>query len=70
MLDNGATTMWEYWDKAGETFNSNLSAGRFAVWDSQNHCMMGGGLTTWLYQGLGGITCVKGGIKKLNLDQV
>lgn len=65
MLDNGATTMWEYWDKAGETFNSNLSAGRFAVWDSQNHCMMGGGLTTWLYQGLGGITCVKGGYKEI-----
>ena len=54
MIDNGATTMWEYWDKAGETFNSNLTPGN-AVWDSQNHCMMGGGLTTWMFEGLGGI---------------
>ena len=26
-----------------------------ACWDSQNHCMFGGGLTSWMFQGLGGI---------------
>lgn len=55
MLDNGATTLWEYWDKPGETFNSNNPPGENR-WDSQNHAMMGGGLGTWAYKGLGGIT--------------
>ena len=57
MLDNGATTLWEYWDRAYEGFNS-LGANGIntpAVWDSLNHCMMGGGLTTWMFEGLGGI---------------
>ncbi|MCI8497063.1 MAG: hypothetical protein HFE85_02270, partial [Clostridiales bacterium] len=49
MLDNGATTMWEHWDKPGE------SSGQNAEYDSLNHCMFGGGLTTWMFEGLGGI---------------
>ena len=65
MLDNGATTMWEYWDKAGGTFNSNLSPDRFAGWDSQNHCMMGGGLVNWIFEGLGGIVNYKEGYKEI-----
>jgi hypothetical protein len=57
MLDNGATTLWEYWDRAYEGFNSLGANGvnTPAVWDSLNHCMMGGGLTTWMFEGLGGI---------------
>ena len=36
MIDNGATSLWEYWDVAGKNFNSN--AGEFlAYFDSQNH---------------------------------
>ncbi len=55
MLENGATTLWEYWDKAGETFNSHLNDD-VGSYDSQNHAMMGGGLGAWVFQGLGGIT--------------
>ena len=65
MIDNGATTLWEYWDKAGETFNSNLTPGN-AVWDSQNHCMMGGGPAVWMFNGLGGITATSGGYRTIN----
>lgn len=54
MLDNGATTLWEYWDKVGETFNSHLTDD-VGAYDSQNHTMMGGGLVTRMYNDLGGI---------------
>ncbi len=64
MIDNGATTLWEYWDKAGETFNSNLTPGN-AVWDSQNHAMMGGGPATWMFKGLGGITATGAGYDEI-----
>ncbi|MBC5786704.1 family 78 glycoside hydrolase catalytic domain [Clostridium facile] len=64
MLDNGATTLWEYWDKAGETFNSNNPPGENR-WDSQNHAMMGGGLGAWVYEGLGGITATGAGYEEI-----
>ena len=54
MLDNGATTMWELWDKAGESFHANVSSVP-GEWESQNHCMFGGGVTSWIFEGLGGI---------------
>jgi hypothetical protein len=53
-LDHGATTLWEFWDVAGETFHSNISPVT-GVWDSQNHVMFGGGLAAWMFEGLGGI---------------
>ncbi len=54
MIDNGATSLWEYWDTAGNNFNSN--AGDFlAYFDSQNHVMLGGGPACWMFEGLGGI---------------
>ena len=55
MIDNGATTLWEYWDKAGETFGSN-SGDVVSYFDSQNHVMFGGGPATWMLEGLGGVT--------------
>jgi len=54
MLDNGATTMWELWDKVGESFHANVSD-VVGEWESQNHCMFGGGVTSWMYEGLAGI---------------
>lgn len=54
-LDSGATTFLEHWDVAGETFFSNNTP-ILAQLDSQNHVMFGGGLATWMYEGLGGIT--------------
>ena len=54
-LDNGATTFLEHWDVAGETFFSHNTP-ILAQLDSQNHVMFGGGLATWMYEGLGGIT--------------
>lgn len=65
MLDHGATTLWEYWDKAGETFNSQLRS--YAVFDSQNHCMLGGGVTSWMFQGLAGIRAKKAGYQEVEL---
>ncbi len=56
LIDNGATTLWEFWDKAGETFHSNLSGRPVAYYDSQNHVMFGGGPAVWMFEGLGGIT--------------
>ena len=56
LIDNGATTLWEFWDKAGETFHSHLEGQPTAFWDSQNHVMFGGGPATWMFEGLGGIT--------------
>lgn len=56
MLDNGATTLWEYWDKAGETFSSHAGGQIESYFDSQNHVMHGGGLATWMLEGLGGVT--------------
>ena len=56
MIDNGATTLWEYWDKAGETFSSNAGGEIVSYFDSQNHVMHGGGLATWMLEGLGGMT--------------
>lgn len=54
MIDNGATSLWEYWDVAGKNFNSTL--GDFlAYFDSQNHVMLGGGPACWMFEGLGGI---------------
>ena len=54
-LDSGATTFLEHWDVAGETFFSHNTP-ILAQLDSQNHVMFGGGLATWMYEGLGGIT--------------
>lgn len=54
-LDSGATTFLEHWDVAGETFFSHNTP-TLAQLDSQNHVMFGGGLATWMYEGLGGIT--------------
>ena len=56
LIDNGATTLWEFWDKAGETFHSHLEGQPVGFWDSQNHVMFGGGPATWMFEGLGGIT--------------
>jgi hypothetical protein len=56
LIDNGATTLWEFWDKAGETFHSHLEGQPTAFWDSQNHVMFGGGPAVWMFEGLGGIT--------------
>ena len=56
MIDNGATTLWEYWDKAGETFSSHAGGQIVSYFDSQNHVMHGGGLATWMLEGLGGMT--------------
>ena len=64
MIDNGATTLWEYWDKAGETFNSHLTPD-VGAYDSQNHAMMGGGPATWMFHGLGGITATSAGYKEI-----
>lgn len=64
MLDNGATTLWEYWDKPGETFNSNNPPGDNR-WDSQNHAMMGGGPGAWVYQGLAGIRSTAAGYSEI-----
>ena len=66
MIDNGATTLWEYWDKAGEAFNSNLSPGD-AYWDSQNHVMLGGGAAVWMLKGLGGINNTGAGFSTVTL---
>jgi len=65
MLDNGATTLWEYWDVFGETFNSKLEPKNVGQWDSQNHAMMGGGLGTWVFKGLGGITQTKAAYQEI-----
>jgi len=67
MLDHGATTLWEYWDVAGSTFNSNLTEGKPAIWDSQNHCMLGGGLTNWLFGGIGGIEPISAAYRSIKL---
>ena len=56
LIDNGATTLWEFWDKAGETFHSHLEGQPVGFWDSQNHVMFGGGPAVWMFEGLGGIT--------------
>ena len=56
LIDNGATTLWEFWDKAGETFHSHIEGQPIGFWDSQNHVMFGGGPATWMFEGLGGIT--------------
>lgn len=66
MIDHGATTLWEYWDKAGEAFNSNLSPGA-AYWDSQNHVMLGGGAAVWMLKGLGGINNTGAGYRTVTL---
>ena len=66
MIDHGATTLWEYWDKAGEAFNSNLSPGA-AYWDSQNHVMLGGGAAVWMLKGLGGINNTGAGYSTVTL---
>ena len=55
MLDNGATTLWEHWEKPGETPHSHIDS-IVGHWDSQIHVMFGGGMATWMYEGLGGIT--------------
>ncbi|WP_270739386.1 family 78 glycoside hydrolase catalytic domain [Massilioclostridium coli] len=65
MIDNGATTLWEYWDKFGETFNSNLTPNDVGAYDSQNHAMMGGGPATWMFKGLGGITETEAGYEEI-----
>lgn len=65
MIDNGATTLWEYWDKAGETFSSNAGGQIVSYFDSQNHVMHGGGLATWMIQGLGGVTSTSAAFKTL-----
>ena len=66
MLDNGATTLWEYWDRACETFNSNHPQG-LAYFDSQNHVMLGGGAATWMLEGLGGIRNAAPGFRTVSL---
>ena len=58
MLDNGATSMWEFWDKVGETFDSEA---KNCTYDSQNHCMFGGSMATWLFEGIGGIRATDAG---------
>ena len=65
MIDNGATTLWEFWDVAGETFHSNLEGQPVGFWDSQNHVMFGGGPATWMFQGLGGIRATSAGYKTI-----
>ncbi len=64
MLDNGATSMWEFWDKVGETWDSEA---KNCTYDSQNHCMLGGSMATWLFEGLGGIRCTKAGYHGMTL---
>lgn len=64
MLDNGATTLWEYWDKPGETWNSNTGPGNNRF-DSQNHVMLGGSFASWTFEGLGGITKTGAGYKEI-----
>lgn len=64
MLDNGATSMWEFWDKAGETWDSET---KNCTYDSQNHCMLGGSMATWLFEGLGGIRCTEAGYHGMTL---
>ncbi|MBO4327006.1 MAG: family 78 glycoside hydrolase catalytic domain [Clostridia bacterium] len=64
MIDNGATSLWEYWDTPGNNFNSN--AGEFlAYFDSLNHVMLGGGPACWMFQGLGGIRAKEAGYSYL-----
>lgn len=65
MIDNGATTLWEYWDKAGETFGSHSEGNVVSYFDSQNHVMFGGGPATWMLQGLGGITQTSAAFKTM-----
>ena len=64
MLDNGATSLWEYWDTPGNNFNSN--AGEFyAYFDSLNHVMLGGGPACWMFRGLGGIRATEAGYRAI-----
>lgn len=48
----------------GETFNSHLTDD-VGAYDSQNHTMIGGGLVTWMYNGLGGIAAASAGYRDI-----
>ena len=66
MIDNGATSLWEYWDTPGNNFNSH--AGDFlAYFDSLNHVMLGGGPACWMFQGLGGVRGTGAGFSTVTL---
>lgn len=69
MLDTDATTLREHWDKATETFMKDLAdeIGVPGYYDSQNHCMFGGGLATWLYKGLAGINSSSAGYSEVTI---
>ena len=64
MIDSGATTLREHWDNAGETNMSHNKPPYLALLDSQNHAMYGGGVATWMFEGLGGITNTGAGYKQ------
>lgn len=67
MIDKGATTLWEYWDSVGNTFQKNNPPADSlpGAWDSQNHVMLGGGLGTWVFKGLGGIEQTEAAYKEI-----
>lgn len=62
MLDNGATSMWEFWDKVGETWDSEK---KNCTYDSQNHCMLGGSMAAWLYEGIAGVRATGAGYAEI-----
>ncbi|MBE6589649.1 MAG: hypothetical protein E7643_05665 [Ruminococcaceae bacterium] len=62
MLDNGATSMWEFWDKVGETWDSEK---KNCTYDSQNHCMLGGSMASWLFEGVAGVRATGAGYSEI-----
>ncbi|MBQ3894482.1 MAG: family 78 glycoside hydrolase catalytic domain [Clostridia bacterium] len=64
MIDNGATSLWEYWDTPGNNFNSHQ--GDFlAFFDSLNHVMLGGGPACWMFGGIGGVKATGAGYRNI-----
>lgn len=49
MYENGATTLWEYWEPYGYAMQFGPN------YQSLNHNMYGGGYAAWCYEGLAGI---------------
>jgi alpha-L-rhamnosidase len=61
MVAQGCTTLREHWQQYGTTPHPAPDE----TWESQNHCMFGGGPGTWFYKGLAGISPTLAGYEEI-----
>jgi alpha-L-rhamnosidase len=63
MVAQGCTTLREHWQQFEASDNPALGI----EWQSQNHCMFGGGPGSWFYKGLAGISPLTAGYAQIQI---